>query len=104
MKYEKTLAVLAGLTFAGSIAQAQIAIGETLTVSGFADASYVNNDDGTETSDFGIDQVEVDLAFSLDNFSWLLLQLSSPSNHRLKIYCLTWLHRRSDDDLQRYWF
>ena len=46
MKYEKTLAVLAGLTFAGSIAQAQIAIGETLTVSGFADA-YVNNDDGT---------------------------------------------------------
>lgn len=66
MKYEKTLAVLAGLTFAGSLAQAQIAIGETLTVSGFADASYVNNDDGTETSDFGIDQVEVDLAFSLE--------------------------------------
>jgi len=47
MKYEKTLAVLAGLTFAGSLVQAQIAIGETLTVSGFADASYVNNDDGT---------------------------------------------------------
>ena len=66
MKYEKTLAVLAGLTFAGSLVQAQIAIGETLTVSGFADASYVNNDDGTETSDFGIDQVEVDLAFSLE--------------------------------------
>ena len=66
MKYEKNLAVLAGLTFAGSLVQAQIAIGETLTVSGFADASYVNNDDGTETSDFGIDQVEVDLAFSLE--------------------------------------
>jgi len=66
MKYEKTLAVLAGLTFAGSLAQAQIAIGETLTVSGFADASYVNHDNGTETSDFNIDEVEIDLAFSLE--------------------------------------
>jgi len=67
MKYEKTLAVLAGLTFAGNLAQAQIAIGETLTVSGFADASYVNNDNSTaETSDFNIDEVEIDLAFSLE--------------------------------------
>ena len=49
MKYEKTLAVLAGLTFAGSLAQAQIAIGfskqpnddQTSTFEVEIDASYV---------------------------------------------------------------
>ena len=67
MKYEKTLAVLAGLTFAGSLAQAQIAVGDNLTVSGFADASYSQTSTTVaKTSDFGIDQVEVDLDFSFE--------------------------------------
>ncbi len=72
MKYEKTLAVLAGLTFAGAISQAQIAIGENLTVSGFVDASYTDTDNtasGTDTKGLGVDQVEIDLAFSFEGVS-----------------------------------
>jgi hypothetical protein len=72
MKYEKTLAVLAGLTFAGAISQAQIAIGENLTVSGFVDASYTDTDNtasGTDTKGLDVDQVEIDLAFSFEGVS-----------------------------------
>jgi len=70
MKYQKTLAVLAGLTFAGALSHAQIAIGENLTISGFVDASYLNTDDGTdETSGINVDEVEIDFAFSFDSVS-----------------------------------
>jgi len=70
MKYQKTLAVLAGLTFAGALSHAQIAIGENLTISGFVDASYLNTDDGTnETSAINVDEVEIDFAFSFDSVS-----------------------------------
>ncbi|MBT6958711.1 MAG: hypothetical protein HN996_09840, partial [Opitutae bacterium] len=47
MKYQKTLAVLAGLTFAGALSQAQIAVGDNLTISGFVDASYSDVEAGT---------------------------------------------------------
>ncbi len=70
MKYQKTLAVLAGLTFAGALSHAQIAIGENLTISGFVDASYANTDNGTdETSAINVDEVEIDFAFSFDSVS-----------------------------------
>ena len=70
MKYQKTLAVLAGLTFAGALSHAQIAIGENLTISGFVDASYANSDDGTtETSGINVDEVEIDFAFSFASVS-----------------------------------
>ncbi len=70
MKYEKTLAVLAGLTFAGSLSQAQIAVGENLTISGFVNASYADVDDGTtgapnSSQALGVDQVEIDFDLSL---------------------------------------
>ena len=70
MKYQETLAVLAGLTFAGALSHAQIAIGENLTISGFVDASYANSDDGTtETSGINVDEVEIDFAFSFASVS-----------------------------------
>ena len=73
MKYQKTLATLAGLTFAGALSQAQIAIGENLTVSGFIDASYTDtNTDvvGSKNStDVNIEEVEIDFAFSFDAVS-----------------------------------
>jgi hypothetical protein len=75
MKYEKTLAVLAGLTFAGSLSQAQIAVGENLTISGFVDASYSDIDDETAGATnktaqaLGVDQVEIDFDFSLEAVS-----------------------------------
>ncbi|MBT5378150.1 MAG: hypothetical protein HOL08_03785, partial [Opitutae bacterium] len=51
MKYQKTLAVLAGLTFAGALSQAQIAVGDNLTISGFVDASYSDVEAGTAGAD-----------------------------------------------------
>ena len=74
MKYEKTLAVLAGLTFAGSLAQAQIAVGDNLTISGFVDASYSQTEhDNAATEDkdktLGVDEVEVDFDFSFEGVS-----------------------------------
>jgi hypothetical protein len=73
MKYEKTLSVLAGLTFAGAISQAQIAVGENLTISGFVDASYSDvSDDTTGVADsksIAVDQVEIDFDLSLDGVS-----------------------------------
>jgi hypothetical protein len=72
MKYQKTLAVLAGLTFAGALSQAQIAIGENLTISGFVDASYVSEDNssaGTDHDEIAVDEVEIDFKFSYDNLS-----------------------------------
>jgi hypothetical protein len=72
MKYQKTLAVLAGLAFAGAFSQAQIAIGENLTVSGFVDASYSNTDSDTAADDdtsIGVNEVEIDFAFSYEGVS-----------------------------------
>jgi hypothetical protein len=69
MKYQKTLAVLAGLTFAGALTQAQIAIGDNLTVSGFVDASYADTDNGTDVTQIQVDEVEIDFAFSFDAVS-----------------------------------
>ena len=66
MKYEKTLAVLAGLTFAGSLAHAQIAVGDNLSISGFSSMSYNNGDDDTN---FNVDEVEIDFGFSFDKVS-----------------------------------
>ena len=73
MKYEKTLAVLAGLTFAGSLAHAQIAVGDNLTISGFVDASYTDQEIGaTDRTDIDVDQVEIDFAFSFESAKILL--------------------------------
>jgi hypothetical protein len=70
MKYQKTLAVLAGLTFAGVMTQAQIAIGDNLTVSGFVDASYSDSETGaTDKTEINVDDVEIDFAFSFDSVS-----------------------------------
>jgi hypothetical protein len=70
MKYQKTLAVLAGLTFAGALTQAQIAIGDNLTVSGFVDASYTDSETGaTDNTAINVDEVEIDFAFSFDSVS-----------------------------------
>jgi hypothetical protein len=69
MKYQKTLAVIAGLTFAGALTQAQIAIGDNLTVSGFVDASYSDTDNGTDNTTINVDEVEIDFAFSFDAVS-----------------------------------
>ncbi|MBT6461040.1 MAG: outer membrane beta-barrel protein [Opitutae bacterium] len=73
MKYQKTLAVLAGLTFAGALSQAQIAVGDNLTISGFVDASYSDVEAGTAGADdatgINVDEVEIDFAFSFDAVS-----------------------------------
>jgi hypothetical protein len=69
MKYQKTLALLAGLTFAGALTHAQIAIGENLTISGFVDASYADTDNGTDSTAIQVDEVEIDFAFSFDSVS-----------------------------------
>jgi hypothetical protein len=69
MKYQKTLAVLAGLTFAGALTQAQIAVGDNLTISGFVDATYVDTDNGSESANINVDEVEIDFAFSFDSVS-----------------------------------
>jgi hypothetical protein len=73
MKYQKTLAVLAGLTFAGALSQAQIAIGENLTVSGFVDASYADVDSDVaaigDSTGINVDEVEIDFAFSFEAVS-----------------------------------
>jgi len=75
MKYQKTLAVLAGLTFAGALTQAQIAIGENLTISGFVDASYISESVDvpaggvTDNDEMELNQVEVDFKFSYDNLN-----------------------------------
>jgi len=70
MKYQKTLALLAGLTFAGALTHAQIAIGDNLTVSGFVDASYTDSENGaTDNTAINVDEVEIDFAFSFDSVS-----------------------------------
>ena len=70
MKYQKTLAVLAGLTFAGALSQAQIAVGDNLTISGFGDLRYDNVDSSTlDVSSFNVTEVEIDFSLSLDKIS-----------------------------------
>ena len=90
MKYQKTLATLAGLSLVGGFMQAQIAIGENVTISGFVTGSYTNVDNGQtvqpaigadqitaggnaiagttagDDKSVGIDQVEIDFAFDYD--------------------------------------
>jgi hypothetical protein len=87
MKYQKTIAVLAGLAFAGAFSQAQIAIGENLTVSGFVDASYSNTDNDDPTADdtsIGVNEVEIDFAFSYEGVSAEVHLESSGTNVELE--------------------
>jgi len=74
MKHEKTLALLAGLSIACATSQAQIAVGENLTISGFLDASYSQTEHdsahtGSKDKTLGVDQVEVDFDLSFDGAS-----------------------------------
>jgi hypothetical protein len=73
MKYQKTLATLAGLTFAGALTHAQIAVGDNLTISGFVDASYADAEAGAagvnDNTGINVDEVEIDFAFSFDSVS-----------------------------------
>jgi len=72
MKNNKILAAAIAAVFGASAAQADIALTDNLTLSGFIDGSYSHNDsdDNTkDTEDFGLDAIEVDLSFGGEVFS-----------------------------------
>ena len=70
MKDNKILATAVAAIFGASVATADISLSDNLTLSGFVDASYSNSDDGTTNNEsIGLDQVEVDLAFSGESVS-----------------------------------
>ena len=70
MKDNKILATAVAAIFGASVATADISLSDNLTLSGFVDASYSNSDDGTTNNEsIGLDQVEVDFAFSGESVS-----------------------------------
>ncbi|MEL0120720.1 MAG: hypothetical protein VXB01_17435, partial [Opitutae bacterium] len=70
MKDNKILATAVAAIFGASVATADISLSDNLTLSGFVDASYSNSDNGTTDKDsVGLDQVEVDFAFSGESVS-----------------------------------
>ena len=70
MKDNKILATAVAAIIGASVATADISLSDNLTLSGFVDASYSNSDDGTTNNEsIGLDQVEVDFAFSGESVS-----------------------------------
>ena len=69
MKDNKILATAVAAVFGASVATADISLSDNLTLSGFVDASYSNTDNGNRTESIGLDQVEVDFAFSGESVS-----------------------------------
>ena len=69
MKDNKILATAVAAIFGASVATADISLSDNLTLSGFVDASYSNTDNGNRTESIGLDQVEVDFAFSGESVS-----------------------------------
>ena len=72
MKNNKALAAAVAAIFGASAAQADIALTDNLTLSGFIDGSYNSNDSDDNDKDsenLGIDHVEVDLSFGGEVFS-----------------------------------
>ena len=70
MKDNKILATAVAAIFGASVATADISLSDNLTLSGFVDASYSNTDNGTDRNEsIGLDQVEVDFAFSGESVS-----------------------------------
>ena len=70
MKDNKILATAVAAIFGASVATADISLSDNLTLSGFVDASHSNSDDGTTNNEsIGLDQVEVDFAFSGESVS-----------------------------------
>lgn len=71
MKTNKILAAAVVALFGASAANAEIALTDNLTLSGYIDGSYSNLDaDGAATVDgLGVDQAEIDLAFSGETIS-----------------------------------
>jgi len=72
MKNNKLLAAAVAAVFGASAANADIALTDNLSLSGYVDGSYsnLNSDDNTkDTENLGLDVVEVDFAFSYDKFS-----------------------------------
>ena len=69
MKDNKILATAVAAIFGASVATADISLSDNLTLSGFVDASYSSTDNGNRTESIGLDQVEVDFAFSGESVS-----------------------------------
>jgi len=71
MKTNKILAAAVAALFGATAANAEIALTDNLTLSGYIDGSYSNLDaDGAATVDgLGVDQAEIDLAFSGETIS-----------------------------------
>ena len=70
MKTNKILAAAVAALFGASAAQADIALTDSLSISGYIDGSYNNLDQtGADAENIGIDQVEVDFAFSGETVS-----------------------------------
>lgn len=71
MKTNKILATAVAALFGATAANAEIALTDNLTISGYIDGSYSNLDaDGAATVDgLGVDQAEIDLAFSGETIS-----------------------------------
>jgi hypothetical protein len=71
MKTNKILAAAVAAVFGASAANADIALTDNLTLSGYVDGSYSNrnNDTSDDVENLGIDVVEVDFAFGYDKFS-----------------------------------
>jgi hypothetical protein len=86
MKTNKILAAAVAAVFGASAANADIALTDNLTLSGYVDGSYsnTNNDTGADVENLGLDVVEVDFAFSYDKFS-AQVHLDNGTNDTLRV-------------------
>jgi hypothetical protein len=70
MKTNKIIAAAVAALFGASAAQADIALTDNLSVSGYIDGSYNNLDKiGADSENIGLDQVEIDFAFNGETVS-----------------------------------
>jgi hypothetical protein len=71
MKNNKLLAAAVAAVFGASAANADIALTDNLTLSGYVDGSYsnLNNKTSADEENLGLDVAEVDFAFSYEKFS-----------------------------------
>jgi len=84
MNNNKLLTTAVAAIFGVSIANADISLTDNLTLSGFVDASYSNDDSATRTESLGLDQIEVDFAFAGESASAEVHLDSTGSDVRLE--------------------
>ena len=88
MKTNKILAAAVAAVFGASAANADIALTDNLTLSGYVDGSYSHNDSDNNADDsenLGLDVVEVDFAFSYDKFSAQVHLDNGAANDTLRV-------------------